>query len=661
MILRSIFLFAICLHVGLTANLQRQELSIPECAAKVGECDESKGRPVCGTDGQTYPTRCHLLRVQCSGHQVSIRYRGLCKACNVAREYALKHRTKNPLKFIPRCKKDGTYAPIQCLTNSGCWCSDITGTPIDNTTVRTVGRLKCREFTKAYTRRSPSRNASGNKKRSCSQDDRATFNTNLIGLFHSEYLRVGFQLNKNRKTDALVPTLDETEVLNWKFSDLDVNNNQMLDKNEFRELKKLVKRAVKPRRCGRAFGKFCDVDSDARLSRLEWNNCLSKDGINRHLINMGQKHNNTKKHRKNNHHLLHTNTAYRHSSASASASSTNQHQNQHSIQDNNHSHLDHNQNSNPNPNHFNILHHNNNNHQNRLRPDSYENESNPADDEDDDDNSSHTADYTDDYEDVDDDHMASINSPTKFPSINILSTSASVNTKSKDNEPDYAACFADRKDALTQNEENLKNGKKVGHVPICTPDGRFQRVQCYNSICWCADEETGETLNGTSVKNRVPQCGAVTRAMKGCPNEVKVVFLKDLKEFLKTKIIAGSNEGTNTTQWKSEDERIATLSFVILDKNKNKSWERKEWKTFRELVTNNRTLRRCGRKMPRYCDVNSDKKVTLSEWLSCLQTHRVEQNTQPDFKPPIHMLSNDTTFAKPPKLNGTNPLTIYLT
>ncbi|XP_065369565.1 SPARC-related modular calcium-binding protein 2 isoform X3 [Calliphora vicina] len=526
MILRSVFgfVFALCLHVGLTANLQRQELSIPECAAKVGECDESKGRPVCGTDGQTYPTRCHLLRVQCSGHQVSIRYRGLCKACNVAREYALKHRTKNPLKFIPRCKKDGTYASIQCLTNSGCWCSDITGTPIDNTTVRTVGRLKCREFNKAYTRRSPSRNSSGNKKRSCSQDDRATFNTNLIGLFHSEYLRMGFSLNKNRKAvDAFVPTLDEAEVLNWKFTDLDVNSNQMLDKNEYRELKKLVKRAVKPRRCGRAFGKFCDVDSDARLSRLEFNSCLSKDGIN------------------------------------------------------------------------------------------------------------------------------------------ILSTSASVSTKSKDNEPDYAACLADRKDALTQNEENLKNGKKVGHVPICTTDGRFQRVQCYDSICWCANEETGETLNGTSVKNRVPQCGAVTRAMKGCPNEVKLVFLKDLKEFLKTKIIAGSNEGANTTQWKSEDERIATLSYVILDKNKNKSWEKKEWKIFRELVANNRTLRRCGRKMPRYCDVNGDKKISLSEWLSCLQSHRVDVNTQPDFKPPIHMLSNDTTFAKPPKLNGTNPLTIYLT
>jgi hypothetical protein len=41
----------------------------------------------------------------------------------------------------------------------------------------------------------------------------------------------------------------------------------------------------------------------------------------------------------------------------------------------------------------------------------------------------------------------------------------------------------------------------------------------------------------------------------------------------------------NSTKWGTEDEKIATLSFVLLDKNKNKVWERKEWKTFRDLVT----------------------------------------------------------------------------
>jgi len=40
--------------------------------------------------------------------------------------------------------------------------------------------------------------------------------------------------------------------------------------------------------------------------------------------------------------------------------------------------------------------------------------------------------------------------------------------------------------------------------------------------------------------------------------------------------------------WKTDDERIATLSFVYLDKNKNKSWDRREWKNFRDLVTSAR-------------------------------------------------------------------------
>jgi len=46
-----------------------------------------------------------------------------------------------------------------------------------------------------------------------------------------------------------------------------------------------------------------------------------------------------------------------------------------------------------------------------------------------------------------------------------------------------------------------------------------------------------------------------------------------------------SSFSADNTKWGTEDEKIATLSFVLLDKNKNKVWERREWKTFRELVT----------------------------------------------------------------------------
>lgn len=36
-------------------------------------------------------------------------------------------------------------------------------------------------------------------------------------------------------------------------------------------------------------------------------------------------------------------------------------------------------------------------------------------------------------------------------------------------------------------------------------------------------------------------------------------------------------------------------------------------------------LKKCGKKMPRYCDVNNDKRITLSEWMNCLQ---VQTNVQ---------------------------------
>lgn len=57
--------------------------------------------------------------------------------------------------------------------------------------------------------------------------------------------------------------------------------------------------------------------------------------------------------------------------------------------------------------------------------------------------------------------------------------------------------------------------------------------------------------------------------------------------------------------------------------------------------------------MPRYCDVNNDKKITLSEWLNCLQTQRIQsdQTKAPQSEP------KPTTQTK---LKGINPLEFIL-
>nr|XP_032292247.1 uncharacterized protein LOC6625587 isoform X1 [Drosophila virilis] len=602
--------------------------SLSECAAKQGECDESEG-PVCGTDDQTYPTRCHLLRVQCSGHQVSLKHRGNCKGCLVALKYA-RERARNPKIFFPRCRSDGNYAAVQCLVGSGCWCSDSSGKPIRNTTTRR-SRPKCGAYRRNNRRRSPQRQLSmdadlanssevaGSGHRPCSKADRLAFNNHLIKVFRSEHVRSG-QIETAAVSDAA--------VLDWKFAQLDANANQLLDRQEVRELKKLVKRAVKPRRCGRAFGKYCDVNRDDSLSRLEWSNCLSKDTSHRktavNIVNSGSTISSItsptiprRTHYPNLHNIDHTNPHHDHTNTniigtSSTGSGTNSR-----------------------------IH--------ELGNGSEE----------------HEDDYIGEDEDVSMTHpRTSPLSPSTFNSLGMLpkgsiesilmglsftvlnaKTAEATNNESEGD----ANCWTDREVAR---EEQRHGGNRSFFVPECMADGRYKRVQCYSSICWCVNEETGKNIPGTFGQKR-PQCDevAAVRPMKGCTEPRKTQFLKELKEFLNTQILPSSNTG-NSTMWKSEDERIATLSFVFLDKNKNKSWERKEWKVFRDLVTSASNLSKCGKKMPRYCDANGDKKISLSEWLNCLQSQRTESTTT--AKP---ARSNETATSR---LLGSNPLEHYL-
>uniref|UniRef100_A0AAG5D5G3 SPARC-related modular calcium-binding protein 2 n=1 Tax=Anopheles atroparvus TaxID=41427 RepID=A0AAG5D5G3_ANOAO len=504
----------------------KSEPTISECAAKGGECDESKGRPVCGSDNKTYPTRCHLIRAQCSGHQVTFKHRGSCKdVCIASRTYALQQRANSPytVKYVPRCREDGTYAPVQCIDGGGCWCVNGQGKQLPNTMVQ-HGKPICVKKGKSNQRRSSPRNPVRNK-RTCSGIDRAVFNTNLLKLFQNEHVRV-HQHN-------LTGPINEKTVLDWKFAVMDLNGNDLLDKTEYRTMKRLIKKVVKPKRCGRSFGKSCDADQDERLSRNEWYNCLAKDDV------------------------------------------------------------------------------------------------------------------------------------TLLQGQTMVDPKGEDDTIFKDSEAD-SDCLSDRKYAL----DEQKYGTNALYVPECTADGRYQRVQCYRSTgyCWCVNEDTGKNIPGTSTKDEKPVCdqyASSARPMKGCPEEKKVEFLKDLKAFL-SKQVTTSFAGKIIPVWNTEEEKIAILSFVLLDKNQNKQLERKEWKAFRELVTATRQLRKCGKKMPRYCDVNSDRKITLSEWMSCLDGKRNSSVdvaamsaplVQAEAKPSGGSQAAPTTSSK---FKGRNPLEFVL-
>nr|CAD7263573.1 unnamed protein product [Timema shepardi] len=208
---------------------------------------------------------------------------------------------------------------------------------------------------------------------------------------------------------------------------------------------------------------------------------------------------------------------------------------------------------------------------------------------------------------------------------------------SKD-EPEANDCLSDRQAV----QEELLAGNTELYVPECTPDGRFQKTQCYKSTgecvtqwryCWCVQED-GKPIPGTSIKNKDPNCDSVptpSRPMPGCPEAKKIAFLEELMSFMTKKMQAATNKSATTESsgiplivtWDiTAEEKVATWNFNALDKNNNKILEKKEWKNFRALISSNRQLRRCGKRLPRYCDTNRDRKISLSEWLNCLNAQR---------------------------------------
>lgn len=66
-------------------------------------------------------------------------------------------------------------------------------------------------------------------------------------------------------------------VLSWKFMTLDKDGDGYLDRAEYKELRRLAKKAVRPKKCARTFARTCDLNRDLKLSRQEWGACLAND------------------------------------------------------------------------------------------------------------------------------------------------------------------------------------------------------------------------------------------------------------------------------------------------------------------------------------------------------------------------------------------------
>lgn len=246
----------------------------PKSCRNLDNPSTNGGRPVCGSDNFTYPNRCLLELTRClniGDTQLQLTRRGSCRIQIKCEEYKIKNPTVN---FKPKCRKDGFYAASQCNQLIGyCWCVTQHGIPLPYTTVKYTNGTKwpkCGKHRKSTTRRS---SKSKRAPKLCRRNDKALFNTNLIKIVHTEWTR-----EHNSAFGIANNDLDRI-VLEWKFNKMDENRNGSLDKNEYRELRSIVKKAVKPTKCARQFPKSCDVDKDQSISRQEWIDCLSRDGM----------------------------------------------------------------------------------------------------------------------------------------------------------------------------------------------------------------------------------------------------------------------------------------------------------------------------------------------------------------------------------------------
>ncbi|XP_069692250.1 SPARC-related modular calcium-binding protein 1 isoform X3 [Periplaneta americana] len=529
-------LLLLLLVLSFASCTKAAEQNSDSCSSNFLACvsAEKQRRPVCGTDDVTYASRCHLLQAQCQGSAVAVQHRGRCKESQPCLAQVQAERVRQPPLFVPTCLEDGTFAPVQCHADTGyCWCVTPAGKPVPNSSLRNA-RPNCSARGKSNTRRRSSTRGRKQKK-DCGREDRSMFNKNLIKIFSTEYNRMvptTPTAGETTPASAPAPAPDADRlVLDWKFSAMDKDKDEFLDKVEYRDLRRLIKKVVKPKRCAKIFTKLCDSDEDNRIARTEWATCLALD--------------------------------------------------------------------------FDLM-------------------------------------------------QESVTTLTVRDS-----GSEDDGSLGRTEELEGNDCHSDRKAALE--EQKLNNSEY--YIPECTPDGRYKIIQCYKSTgyCWCVQEDNGKPIDGTSKKDELPDCDSLLsppRPMKGCSEARKRAFLKDLMDLMKKKMAASSNKTTTTERsttttipiiemWPvSVEEQAASWTFVMLDKDNNKVLERKEWKNLRSLVSSKAQLRRCGKRLPRHCDVNNDRKISIREWLNCV----IPQRTN---KLPVTPTSSS-------RRRGLNPLQMYL-
>uniref|UniRef100_UPI00358F08A3 SPARC-related modular calcium-binding protein 1-like n=1 Tax=Myxine glutinosa TaxID=7769 RepID=UPI00358F08A3 len=197
-------------------------------------------------------------------------------------------------------------------------------------------------------------------------------------------------------------------------------------------------------------------------------------------------------------------------------------------------------------------------------------------------------------------------------------------------------CDQNRQSA--QEEAKLKPHHGI-FVPECNGGALYKAVQCHQSTsyCWCVYIDSGRPVPGSSTRYKKPKCNNNARAhssenpydkrdLYGCPGIKKNQFITSVLDALITdmvksiKVAGASSRGRipepDPTQ--TLEERAVDWFFKSLDRNKRGIVVKRDMKRLKRFLKKRPQPRPCGRKFVEYCDVDSNKALSLPELRGCL-------------------------------------------
>ncbi|XP_076367930.1 SPARC-related modular calcium-binding protein 1-like isoform X3 [Tachypleus tridentatus] len=191
--------------------------------------------------------------------------------CLTTRRRAQKNPDNN--LYIPSCKKrNGLYKDIQCFKPKNkpatCWCvRPKNGKPIPRTTSH-GGRPPCRKMRKM-----------AKMFKGCRIRKKQKFLSEFLDFITQEMLDSA----RNMSLSTIVKPTTE-QATRWKFNQLDVDNNQLIDRagpeeklfqQQWRPFREPHRGRKRLKKCWRNFLRFCDKlgNNDETISITEWLKC----------------------------------------------------------------------------------------------------------------------------------------------------------------------------------------------------------------------------------------------------------------------------------------------------------------------------------------------------------------------------------------------------